>query len=145
MPLPRKILIIHKASEFDQSTSEKIPEVFTSEFSVLGMVQKGKLGGKNLGKIFSEVSEYSENSEFSTFPWYSTLIICRDLVSRYRLDSVLCIDQCTLQYRIPRGVPNNQTYGGLARRSKPKPPKYLSKNSNIRKILKSYPLNILKV
>ena len=58
------------------------------------------LGGKNLGKIFSEVSEYSKNSEFSTFPWYSTLRISRNLVIRYRLDSVLRIDQCTLQYRI---------------------------------------------
>ena len=35
--------------------------------------------------------------------------------------------------------------GGLARRSESKTPKYLSKNSNILKILKSYPLNILKV
>ena len=37
------------------------------------------------------------------------------------------------------------TGGGLARRSESKTPKYLSKNSNILKILKSYPLNILKV
>ena len=36
--------------------------------------------------------------------------------------------------------------GGLARRSESKtPPKYLSKNSNILKMLKSYPLNIPKV
>ena len=42
-----------KTSEFDQSTlefnqnaSEKISEVFISEFSVLGMVQNRKLGGK---------------------------------------------------------------------------------------------------
>ena len=35
--------------------------------------------------------------------------------------------------------------GGLARSSESKPPKYLSKNSNFRKMLKSYPLNILKV
>ena len=34
--------------------------------------------------------------------------------------------------------------GGLARRSESKPPKYLSKNTNIRKMLKSYPLNILR-
>ena len=34
---------------------------------------------------------------------------------------------------------------GLARRSESKTPKYLSKISNIRKLLKSYPLNILKV
>ena len=51
-------------SEFDQNASEKI-----SEFSVLGMVQNGKLGVENLGKIFSEVSEISENSEFSTSTW----------------------------------------------------------------------------
>ena len=35
--------------------------------------------------------------------------------------------------------------GGLARRSESKTPKYLSKNGNFRKTLKSYPLNILKV
>ena len=35
--------------------------------------------------------------------------------------------------------------GGVARRSESKTPKYLSKNRNIRKMLKSYPLNILKV
>ena len=34
---------------------------------------------------------------------------------------------------------------GLARRSESKTPKYLSKNSDIKKMLKSYPLNILKV
>ena len=33
----------------------------------------------------------------------------------------------------------------MARRSELKTPKYLSKNSNIRKMLKSYPLTILKV
>ena len=35
--------------------------------------------------------------------------------------------------------------GGLAQRSESKTPKYLSKNSNIRKMQKSYPLNILKI
>ena len=35
--------------------------------------------------------------------------------------------------------------GGLTRRSESKTQKYLSKNSNNRKMLKSYPLNILKV
>ena len=35
--------------------------------------------------------------------------------------------------------------GGLARRSESKTPNYLSKNSNIKKMPKSYPLNILKV
>ena len=45
-------------SEFDQNASEKI-----SEFSVLGIVHNGKLGGENLRKIFSEISE---NSKFST-------------------------------------------------------------------------------
>ena len=49
-----------KTSEVDQSTSEKIREIFISEFSVLAMVQNGK--------IFSEVSEISENSEFSALP-----------------------------------------------------------------------------
>ena len=34
---------------------------------------------------------------------------------------------------------------GRAKRTESKTPKYLSKNSNIRKMLKSYPLNILKV
>ena len=53
-----------KNSEFDQNASEKI-----SELSVLGIVQNGKLGVENLGKIFSEVSEISENSEFSTSTW----------------------------------------------------------------------------
>ena len=38
------------------------------------------------------------------------------------------------------------TEGGLARRSDSKTPKYLPKNSNIKKnMLKPYPLNILKV
>ena len=44
-------------SEFDQNASEKISEVYISEFPVLG------IEWKNLGKIFSEISE---NSEFST-------------------------------------------------------------------------------
>ena len=35
--------------------------------------------------------------------------------------------------------------GGLAQKLESKPPKYLSKNSNIKKLLKSYPLNVLKV
>ena len=35
--------------------------------------------------------------------------------------------------------------GGLTRRPESETPKYLSKNSNIKKMLKSYPLNILKV
>ena len=35
--------------------------------------------------------------------------------------------------------------GELARRSASKTPKYLPKNSNIEKMLKSYPQNILKV
>ena len=35
--------------------------------------------------------------------------------------------------------------GGLARMSESKTPNYLSKNSNIKKMPKSYPLNILKV
>ena len=43
---------------------QKISEVFISEFSVLAIVQNGNLGGE----IFSEVSEISENSEFSTLP-----------------------------------------------------------------------------
>ena len=34
---------------------------------------------------------------------------------------------------------------GVAGRSEPKTPKYLSKNSKILKMLKSYPINILKV
>ena len=49
---------------------------------------------------------------------------------------------------LPRGhsiTKHTGVGGGLARRSESKPPKYLSKNSNIRKMLKSYPLNILKV
>ena len=48
-----------------KNTSEKICEVFISEFSILAILQNGK---GNLGKIFSEVSEISENSEFSTLP-----------------------------------------------------------------------------
>ena len=35
--------------------------------------------------------------------------------------------------------------GGWLEGLSEKPPKYLSKNSNIRKMLKSYPLNIFKV
>ena len=38
-------------SEFDETTSEQISEVFISEFSVLGIVQNGKLGVENLGKL----------------------------------------------------------------------------------------------
>ena len=38
-------------SEFDETTSEQISEVFNSDFSVLGMVQNGKLGAENLGKL----------------------------------------------------------------------------------------------
>ena len=45
----------------------------------------------------------------------------------------------------PGGHSITKHMGGLARRSASKTPKYLSKNSNILKILKSYSLNILKV
>ena len=38
-------------SEFDETTSEQISEVFNSDFSVLGMVRNGKLGVENLGKL----------------------------------------------------------------------------------------------
>ena len=38
-------------SEFDETTSEQISEVFNSDFSVLGIVQNGKLGVENLGKL----------------------------------------------------------------------------------------------
>ena len=38
-------------SEFDETTSEQISEVFNSDFSVLGIVQNGKLGAENLGKL----------------------------------------------------------------------------------------------
>ena len=44
-----------------------------------------------------------------------------------------------------RGHSITKHTGELVRRSESKTPKYLSKNSNIRKMLKSYPLNILKV
>ena len=55
--------------------------------------------------------------------------------------------EMALHFRIiaPRGHSITKHMGGLARRSESKTPKYLSKNSNILKILKSYPLNILKV
>ena len=45
----------------------------------------------------------------------------------------------------PGGHSITKHTGGLARRSESKTPNYLSKNSNIKKMLKSYPLNILKV
>ena len=57
-------------SEFDQTASDKIYEVFISDFSVLGIVQNGELRGENSWKIFSKASEISENSEFSTSPNY---------------------------------------------------------------------------
>ena len=38
-------------SEFDETTSAQISEVFNSDFSVLGIVQNGKLGVENLGKL----------------------------------------------------------------------------------------------
>ena len=38
-------------SEFDETTSEQISEVFNSDLSVLGMIQNGKLGVENLGKL----------------------------------------------------------------------------------------------
>ena len=38
-------------SEFDETTSEQISEVFNSKFSVLGIVQNGKLRVENLGKL----------------------------------------------------------------------------------------------
>ena len=63
-------------SEFVENTSEKISEVFISEFSVLGIVQNGKLGGEKPRKT---VSEISENSEFSTSPY---LLINRKQNSR---------------------------------------------------------------
>ena len=47
--------------EFDQNASEKISEVFFSEFSVLDMVQNGKLGGekprKNILRGFRDFQE----------------------------------------------------------------------------------------
>ena len=45
----------------------------------------------------------------------------------------------------PRGHSIAKHMGGLARRSESKLPKYLSKNSNIKKKLKPYLLNIPKV
>ena len=42
-------------SEFDETISEQIFEVFNSDFSVLGIVQKGKLGVENLGKLILRV------------------------------------------------------------------------------------------
>ena len=51
-------------SEFDETTSEQISEVFNSDFSVLGIVQNGKLGVENLGKLIPEVSKFSENRVF---------------------------------------------------------------------------------
>ena len=45
----------------------------------------------------------------------------------------------------PGGHSITKHTGGLAQRSVSKTPKYLSKNINIKKMLKSYPLNILKV
>ena len=56
-------------SEFDETTSDQISEVFNSDFSVLGIVQNGKLGVENLEKlILRGFSEFSKNSEFSTSP-----------------------------------------------------------------------------
>ena len=55
-------------SRFDQNASENNSEVFISEFSVLGIVQNGKLGVENLRKTLSKVFEFSEDSEFSTSP-----------------------------------------------------------------------------
>ena len=43
-------------------------EVFNSEFLVWGIVQNGKIGVETSENWFSEVSEFSENSEFSTSP-----------------------------------------------------------------------------
>ena len=57
-----------KTSEFDQSTSEQISEVFNSDSLVLGMVQNGKLGVENLRKLILQGFQVSENSEFSTSP-----------------------------------------------------------------------------
>ena len=39
------------------------------------LVQNGKLGAENLGKVFFEVSEISENFEFSTSPCRSRLSV----------------------------------------------------------------------
>ena len=43
-------------SEFDQNASEKNSEVFISEFSLLGMVQNGKLGVEKPRKNILRVS-----------------------------------------------------------------------------------------
>ena len=57
-----------------------------------------------------------------------------------------CVD-CLCVPKAPGGGGHSITKHtrGLARRSESKTPNYLSKNSNINKMLKSYPLNILKV
>ena len=55
-------------SEFDETTSEQISEVFNSDFSVLGIVQNGKLGVENLGKLILRGFRVFREPEFSTSP-----------------------------------------------------------------------------
>ena len=64
---------------------------------------------------------------------------------------IFCIIQATSKTDGTRGrggghsITKHTGGGGMARRSESKTPKYLSKNSNILKMLKSYPVNIPKV
>ena len=48
-----------------------IPSFPVPEFSILPYSQNRKLGFKNRGKNFSEISEISEVYEFSTWPLFS--------------------------------------------------------------------------
>ena len=69
-------------SEFDQNVSEKISEVFISEFSVLGTVQNGNLGvekpGKNILRGFRDFRElrvFDLIESFSNPPRYSPIFL----------------------------------------------------------------------
>ena len=60
-------------------------------------MQNGKLGAENLGEIFSEVSEISKNSEFSTSPCRSRLTGILDTLGSLELEGYepgYCLSCC---------------------------------------------------
>ena len=75
--------------QFDQNTSEKISDVFISEFSVLAMVQNGNLGGENLGKYslrfprFLRTPSFRPHHPSSVFSGSSFLSFSACLIAKF--------------------------------------------------------------
>ena len=90
-------------------------------------------------------SRYSISKSGIWARWTSPF--CRFSVSfsiKYDVTDAILQDNEKMKVQYPGGHSITKRTGGLARRSDSKTPNYLSKNSNIKKMLKSYPLKFLR-